>query len=235
MNLTNGHVEHHARLGPHKHGNGDFVEVRNFEKAALADEGVRAEIAKLQLPEGTVIEVDPWIYGKQRALAISASQLTKAPGSDGVGDDERLYQCFMYMRHPSTPSHADSNYYASPLPISPVIEMRNYTVTRIDIMPTGSDHTVKPLGPHKVQPPNEYTPEHQTLRTDLKPLHVVQPEGASFKTAKMGETGETIEWQKWFLRVTFNAREGVVISDVCHSVPPLLRVALIELGPVRWT
>jgi primary-amine oxidase len=35
-----------------------------IEKNALEDEGVKAEIAKLQLPEGTVICADPWIYGK---------------------------------------------------------------------------------------------------------------------------------------------------------------------------
>lgn len=34
------------------------------EKIALEDEGVKAEIAKLKLPEGTVIISDPWIYGK---------------------------------------------------------------------------------------------------------------------------------------------------------------------------
>ncbi len=33
------------------------------EKIALEDEGVKAEIAKLKLPEGTVIISDPWIYG----------------------------------------------------------------------------------------------------------------------------------------------------------------------------
>lgn len=34
------------------------------EKIALADEGVKAEIAKLQLPEGTVVISDPWPYGE---------------------------------------------------------------------------------------------------------------------------------------------------------------------------
>ena len=33
------------------------------EKIALEDEGVKAEIAKLGLPEGTAIVTDPWIYG----------------------------------------------------------------------------------------------------------------------------------------------------------------------------
>ena len=33
------------------------------EKNALEDEGVKAEIAKLGLPEGAVVCADPWIYG----------------------------------------------------------------------------------------------------------------------------------------------------------------------------
>ena len=33
------------------------------EKVALEDEGVKAELAKLGLPEGTGIISDPWIYG----------------------------------------------------------------------------------------------------------------------------------------------------------------------------
>lgn len=35
-----------------------------MEKIALEDEAVKAEIAKLQLPEGSVVVVDPWIYGR---------------------------------------------------------------------------------------------------------------------------------------------------------------------------
>jgi len=34
------------------------------EKIALEDEAVKAEIAKLKLPEGTVVISDPWIYGE---------------------------------------------------------------------------------------------------------------------------------------------------------------------------
>ena len=33
------------------------------ERLALEDEGVKAEIAKLKLPEGSVVVCDPWIYG----------------------------------------------------------------------------------------------------------------------------------------------------------------------------
>ena len=56
-------MESHFRLGPNKHSPGDGEEVLLVEKVALEDEGVQAEIAKLQLPKGTVIISDPWIYG----------------------------------------------------------------------------------------------------------------------------------------------------------------------------
>ena len=46
------------------HSPGDGEEIVLIEKVALEDEGVRAEIAKLQLPEGAVVISDPWIYGR---------------------------------------------------------------------------------------------------------------------------------------------------------------------------
>ena len=52
------------RLGPNIHGSGDAEEIMKIEEVVLEDEKVRKEIAKLKLPEGTVVIVDPWIYGK---------------------------------------------------------------------------------------------------------------------------------------------------------------------------
>lgn len=64
VNLTHGKVDSNLRLGPNIHSNADGDEIIAVEKIALEDEGVKAEIAKLQLPEGTVIISDPWIYGQ---------------------------------------------------------------------------------------------------------------------------------------------------------------------------
>jgi primary-amine oxidase len=61
--LTRGKVESNARLGPNVHGSADGEEIIMVEKIALEDERVQAEIAKLKLPEGTVVISDPWIYG----------------------------------------------------------------------------------------------------------------------------------------------------------------------------
>lgn len=68
VNLSTNKVESNVRLGPHVHGPGDGAEIVAVEKAVLEDESVKAEIAKLQLPAGTVIISDPWIYGKIHEL-----------------------------------------------------------------------------------------------------------------------------------------------------------------------
>ncbi len=118
------------------------------------------------------------------------------------------------MRDPMNQSEPDSNHYALPLAISPVVSAVERKVIRVDMMPTGADHTIKEPQPYEIRPPNEYIPELQTLRTDLKPLHIVQPEGAGFKITKDG-TASIIEWQKWRFRIGFNQREGMVLYDVC--------------------
>lgn len=138
-------------------------------------------------------------------------------GSDGVDDLRYMYQCFLYMRDPEDPENADSNHYAFPLPISPVVDVVTEKIIRIDILPTGADATVAELSPMKLHEASEYTPAHQNLRTDLKPLHVFQPEGASFTVSPVGETGHIVEWQKWRFRVGFNQREGMVLYDVSST------------------
>ena len=120
------------------------------------------------------------------------------------------------MRDPLNPDEADSNHYALPLPISPVINTATMKVIRIDQLPTGRDNTLGELQPWKPKPPNEYVTEYQKLRTDLKRLHVVQPEGASFSVTEQG-TSNVIEWQKWQFRVGFNQREGMVLYDVRYG------------------
>lgn len=63
VNLSTGEVESNVRLGANVHSGADGEEIIAVETIALEDAGVKAEIAKLQLPEGTVVVCDPWIYG----------------------------------------------------------------------------------------------------------------------------------------------------------------------------
>ncbi len=47
------------------------------------------------------------------------------------------------------------------------------------------------------------------LRTDLKPLHITQPDGPSFTVE-----GNVLRWQKWDLHVGFDAREGLILGQI---------------------
>lgn len=120
------------------------------------------------------------------------------------------------MRDPLNSDEADSNHYALPLSVSPVIDTVSMEVIRIDQLPTGKDNTITGPKPWDPKPANEYVSEYQKLRTDLKPLQVVQPEGTSFSVTEQG-TSNVIEWQKWQFRVGFNAREGMVLHDVRYN------------------
>ncbi|KAL2019920.1 hypothetical protein VTK56DRAFT_9012 [Thermocarpiscus australiensis] len=130
-------------------------------EGALPD--VQPEIAKLQLPQGSVVVAAPGSTGRDGVK------------DENLYDDKRVMQCSLYMRDPQSPSEPDSCHYAFPLPISPVVDPIIVEVIRIDILPTGLDEKVKPLAPRQPVKANEYIPGAQSLRTDLKPLRAVQP------------------------------------------------------------
>lgn len=84
---------------------------------------------------------------------------------------------------------------------------------------------------------SEYVPEllRGGTRKDLKPLYVLQPNGASFTVSD----GNLVEWQKWRMRVTFNSREGAVIHDIRYqgrsvlyrlSFSEMVRCCLLSIG-----
>ena len=67
------------------------------------------------------------------------------------------------------------------------------------------------------------------MRQDIKPLHIVQPEGVSFKV-----NGSRVQWQKWDFHVAAHYREGLVFSTVTYNdggiVRPLFyRMSLAEM------
>jgi primary-amine oxidase len=215
VDLSQGRLVRNERIKAGFHGPADGPEIVAMEKVALADAEVQAELAKLCLPEGSVVVSDPWIYG-----------------ADGETDERRQFQCFLYLQSPG--GGPDSNHYAFPLSISPVVDVETMKVVRIDHLPTGADATPTPPKPYvNIPPASEYTPEHQTLRTDLKPLHVVQPEGASFTVTEEvpGSGAAVIEWQKWRLRTGFNHREGMVLYNITYDGRDIAwRVALSDMS-----
>jgi len=103
---------------------------------------------------------------------------------------------------------------------------------RIDRLATGGKEDGLAYGTHKKNildhcSSAEYVPEllSQPLRTDVKPLNVIQPEGPSFQV-----DGNLIQWQKWRFRLGFTPREGAVLHDVRYDGRSVLyRLSLSEM------
>lgn len=100
--------------------------------------------------------------------------------------------------------------------------------------PPVEENAFEMSGRERIEPPRrnfEYLPEIAgiSLRDDIKPLHIIQPEGPSFRI-----TGHELEWQKWKMHVAFSGREGIAISTVTYNdngkVRPLFyRLSLVEM------
>jgi primary-amine oxidase len=86
-----------------------------------------------------------------------------------------------------------------------------------------TDTGVVPIPPQ----PGNYVPELNGLapRADVKPIEIVQPEGASFTV-----DDHAVAWQKWTLNVGFNAREGLVLHRIAYDGRSIIhRASLSEM------
>jgi primary-amine oxidase len=131
-------------------------------------------------------------------------------GNYGLPDEEgrRISHTFCWYR-----SEPHDNGYAHPIEgLCAVVDLDRAEVLRIDDY---GDAPV-PMGNR-----NYAARYRHDFRTDVKPLEVVQPEGPSFTVQ-----GNEVRWQKWRLRVGFNAREGLVLHTVGYEDGGSLRSIL---------
>jgi len=160
-------------------------------------------IARFRLPAGFEIVIEPWPYG----------------GMDRADKNRRYFQGLIFAADASK-DNPDTNFYPFPLPIIPIMDWVDRKIIRIEELATGGKgdpligktHVAGVLDHCK---PAEYVPELLLggVRTDLKDLNIVQPDGPSFDV-----TDENlVEWQKWRFRVTFNSREGAVLHDIWYD------------------
>ncbi|KAJ9144700.1 Amine oxidase [Pleurostoma richardsiae] len=198
-----------------QHGSNDRAELRRIGELILNDPMVLDAIKKLNLPEDTVVQCDPWMYGADKLCAE---------------DTHKYIQALLYARAPG--NHPDSNQYSYPLPISPRYDIFEAKMIAIDKIATGGKEDgmkYDTAGEHPMAHciPGEYHPDLlPPPRTDLKPLHVVQPEGASFTVTD----GNCVSWQKWRFRVGFNYREGMTVHDVRYDGRPVFyRLSVSEM------
>jgi len=95
------------------------------------------------------------------------------------------------------------NPYAKPIHgLHAVVDLDDMTVVRVEDLGT------VPLPPGT----GDYTTGSTALRSGLKPLEVRQPAGVSFTI-----DGWEVRWQKWRLRLGFNAREGLVLHTIGYE------------------
>jgi len=180
-------------------------------------------ISEFTLPEGFEVIVEPWPYG----------------GPDPDDENRRYFQGLCFAQDKRT-KNEDSNFYAYPLPLIPVMDAHKKQLIRIDKLATGgigdelqgTTHSKNVIDHCRS---SEYIPELLPggTRGDLKPLDVIQPEGPSFQV-----NGGLVEWQKWRFRVGFNAREGATIHDVHYDGRSVLyRLSISEMVScsMTWT
>ena len=147
------------------------------------------------------VQIDPW-----------------PAGNFGIDHetDRRISRCLAYVRE-----HAQDNGYARPVEgviayfdstNGEVLEVVDYG--EVPLPPQGGGYLADDVGP---------------VRTDLKPLDILQPEGPSFTV-----DGNLVQWQKWSFRVGFDPYEGLVLHTVTYddggrTRPVLHRASISEM------
>ncbi|KAI6010589.1 copper amine oxidase [Pisolithus marmoratus] len=188
-----------------------------------------------------IVQKDPRVQALAKEVGIEPHQIFADGWVIGWDDrfpkDRRLAQAFLFARFSK-----HENLYAHPLDFVPVIDIIAGKIIHIDFPPAWrkeADGSVKlsvpttqpqPLSDDaflganrpRIQPPlarydflsdliKETEPNYKE-RDDVKPLHVIQPEGVSFKMQ-----GNILEWQKWKMHIAYSFREGVVLSTITYN------------------
>ncbi|KAI9906212.1 hypothetical protein PsorP6_004579 [Peronosclerospora sorghi] len=171
----------------------------------------------------TITKADPdYIAALARRGITDLSLVRNVPLSAGVfGYKEevgrRMIRVLSYLAAENTRSM-----FAHPIDgIVAHVDLSNKCVIRL--IDTGYHHVPMELG--------DYLDPKLTgpMRTDMKPLLITQPEGASFTI-----TNHVLQWQNWEIRIGFNGREGLTLHDISfndHGTKRLIlnRAAISEM------
>ena len=161
-------------------------ENHDIDKAMRAHPDVIAALAERGITDMSLVMVEVWTYGR----ALMPEQYR----------DRRLGWCDIWLR--ATP---ESNQYGHPVSgLKLVVD-----VNTLELLELENDHD---HGWPEVDAEYVPGPWTGTQRTDLKPLHITQPEGTSLTV-----DGTELRWQNWRMRLGFNYREGPVIYQVCYD------------------
>ncbi|CAO2649268.1 Nn.00g066530.m01.CDS01 [Neocucurbitaria sp. VM-36] len=207
----------HEVVGKEKQASLTMWEFQHLLEACKKSEMFQKAIAEFKLPDGFELVVEPWPYG----------------GLD-IGAEKRRYFQGLCFAQDTRNGNADSNFYAYPLPLIPVMDAHTREIIRIDRLATGGKGDSMTGQTHSERildhcQSAEYVPELVAggTRKDVKPINITQPEGPSFRV-----TDESlVEWQKWSFRVSFNPREGAVLHDIHYDGRSILyRMSISEMS-----
>jgi len=169
------------------------TELMEAEELVKHDERFRAALAERGVEDFDAIQIDAWPAGN-----------FNHEGETGL----RLARCLAFVR----PRYADSEW-AHPVDgLIALVDLNRLEILRID------DHGVVPIPP---EPGNFDVEAAGTLRDDIAPLLITQPDGPSFSV-----DGRVVNWQRWQLHVGFSSREGLVLNQVGYHDQGRLRSIL---------
>ncbi|MCC6943571.1 MAG: primary-amine oxidase [Thermomicrobiales bacterium] len=194
----------------------DRVEHRSYEYFVSLDEGTVVDRKRIETGQPTftmpeifsiesVLRDDPRFQAAMARRGVTDMSLIWVdPWSTGDYGDETEYAGRRYVRGLVwvMDGAGDDNGYAHPVEnLAVLFDLNTQEILRID--------DFDPVVPVP-QKRGNYRPEDVgELRTDLRPLDITQPEGASFEV-----NGSLVTWQNWRLRVAFSPREGLVLRTV---------------------
>ncbi|XP_057496957.1 amine oxidase [copper-containing] zeta, peroxisomal-like isoform X1 [Actinidia eriantha] len=168
----------------------DAVEYAECEAVVKEFPPFREAMKRRGIEDMDLVMVDPWCVGYH---------------SEADAPKRRLAKPLIFCRTES--DCPMENGYARPVEgIYVLVDMQNMGVIEFE------DRKLVPLPP--ADPLRNYTPGETrggVDRSDVKPLHIIQPEGPSFRV-----DGHFVQWQKWNFRIGFTPREGLVIYSVAY-------------------
>lgn len=192
-------------------------------KAVRAHPDWQAAMIRRGITDFDSVEIDPWPAGRF-GLAWE--------------EGRRLARCSSYLKESAT-----DNFYARPIDgVIAFVDTGRQEVLRVE------DYGVEPVPPAG----GRYLPDQiGPLRTDLRPLEIIQPEGPSFtidpgpdEPGAAGTTGGArspqhagthapanpthglLRWQRWSMRVSLHPYEGLVLHTVGYEDGGRLRPIL---------
>ncbi|KAH9172436.1 copper amine oxidase [Lactarius sanguifluus] len=221
------------------------------ESIVKLPEGTQPQISPEELLAcEDIVKNDPGVQALAKQVGVEPHQIFADGWSVGYDDrfpvSLRLQQGLLFARFSQ-----HENLYAHPLDFVPIVDMNAGKVIHIDfpgVYPNAPASTQPPpltedqlqqAQRPRIPPPlasQDFLPDliaasakeegkEWKQREAPKPLHIVQPEGVSFKI-----DGHVLEWQKWKMHVAFSHREGIALSTITYNDDGVLRPLFYRLS-----